>query len=246
VRWLRQKRRWSADLRAHGREIHIASFADERTAAEAYDRLALHYLGPAAQLNFPEEPKAPASLAKLRREARSWKTSRFRGVFRSASRGQWDVQFRIPGGSSATITGYDTEQKAARAYDRAALHYFGPRARLNFPTSLAWLEPADIPTLVAEKRRQFKATTTSRFRGVSWDKRAGKWHSTIKVGGRPLFLGHFDDEQAAAVAYDDKAMETFGWNARPNFHPETGEELRGEKTLVSLQGVTKANGIASP
>jgi len=38
--------------------------------------------------------------------------------------------------SSNTITGgYDDEEKAARAYDLAAMKYWGPTTHLNFPVS---------------------------------------------------------------------------------------------------------------
>jgi len=237
VRWIRQRRRWSADLYFGGRELHIASFDDEQAAAEAHDRLALHYLGSAAKLNFPRRHLVAASLTELRHEARQWKSSRFRGVFFNHRRGRWDMQFRIPGGGSATITGYETEEAAARAHDRAALHYLGPKAQLNFPSSARFIRAADVPTLAAEKRRAFKANTTSRFRGVSWDRQVRRWRSCIKVGGQPLLLGYYDDEEAAAFAYDAKALDAFGRAARPNFHPETGEELCGERTVASLGSI---------
>lgn len=37
--------------------------------------------------------------------------------------------------------------------------------------------------------------------GVSWDKSAKKWKSTIWVEGKSQHLGYFDSEQAAAQAY---------------------------------------------
>jgi hypothetical protein len=34
------------------------------------------------------------------------------------------------------IGGYDIEEKAARAYDMAALKYWGPSTRINFPVMI--------------------------------------------------------------------------------------------------------------
>lgn len=42
---------------------------------------------------------------------------------------------------------------------------------------------------------------TSGHRGVSWNRRRGKWHACGKHGGRNIHLGYFADlEEAAAVA----------------------------------------------
>jgi hypothetical protein len=43
--------------------------------------------------------------------------------------------------------------------------------------------------------------TTSRYRGVSWDARDGRWQAKISIAGRTISLGEFDDEGMASVAY---------------------------------------------
>jgi hypothetical protein len=64
--------------------------------------------------------------------------------------------------------------------------------------------------------------TTSRFKGVLWSERAGKWLAQINIGEKPKRLGQFDDEEDAAYAYDDAARELWGQEARVNF-PLPGE-----------------------
>jgi hypothetical protein len=51
---------------------------------------------------------------------------------------------------------------------------------------------------------------TSRFRGVFWDTKQGKWK--VHPGRRDgrVFLGHFTDEVAAARAYNEFAKECYG------------------------------------
>jgi hypothetical protein len=61
---------------------------------------------------------------------------------------------------------------------------------------------------------------TSGYKGVSWNKQAGKWRAFIKTNKRQRFLGHFADEAAAACAYDEAAREMFGDFARLNFPDE--------------------------
>ncbi len=58
---------------------------------------------------------------------------------------------------------------------------------------------------------------TSKYCGVSWDKRKRKWVASIKVGGKARFLGRFADEEAAARAYDEAARDNPNPHARINF-----------------------------
>src|SRR5690606_17876147 len=58
---------------------------------------------------------------------------------------------------------------------------------------------------------------TSRFKGVCWDKHKEHWLAYIKKDGVMRNLGRFDDELAAAQAYDEAARELFGEHARVNF-----------------------------
>ena len=58
---------------------------------------------------------------------------------------------------------------------------------------------------------------TSRFKGVHWDRQRAKWLAQIKKDGKHKHLGRFDDEIAAAEAYDEAARQVFGEHARLNF-----------------------------
>lgn len=59
--------------------------------------------------------------------------------------------------------------------------------------------------------------STSRFKGVSWDRSRNKWAAYIKAGSRHLNLGRFSDELEAARAYDEAARTHFGEYAHLNF-----------------------------
>jgi hypothetical protein len=63
---------------------------------------------------------------------------------------------------------------------------------------------------------------TSCYKGVSWDKRSGKWRAKIKWRGKAYYLGYFAAEIDAARAYDQKARELFGPYARLNFPDAVG------------------------
>ena len=60
--------------------------------------------------------------------------------------------------------------------------------------------------------------STSRFKGVCWDKSRTKWMATIKVDvGQQKYLGRHDSEVVAARAYNNAAINLFGDFARLNF-----------------------------
>jgi hypothetical protein len=65
--------------------------------------------------------------------------------------------------------------------------------------------------------RRDKSKTYSRYRGVSFSKRKGKWFATIRHNGKKIWLGYFDDELSAARAYDEAAKKHHGEFARLNF-----------------------------
>jgi hypothetical protein len=46
-----------------------------------------------------------------------------------------------------------------------------------------------------------KSGGTSKYVGVSWYKKTGKWSSCIKIDGKNKSLGQFEDEKEAAQAY---------------------------------------------
>lgn len=55
---------------------------------------------------------------------------------------------------------------------------------------------------------------SSRYRGVSWNKRLSKWQAGIKKDGKSYHLGLHETEEAAHKAYLLKAKELFGDFAR--------------------------------
>ena len=65
--------------------------------------------------------------------------------------------------------------------------------------------------------RMKRPGTTSRYKGVHWNKQYGKWRAEITVNWKHLHIGTFDDEIAAACAYDAAARQHFGEFARTNF-----------------------------
>lgn len=55
-----------------------------------------------------------------------------------------------------------------------------------------------------------RKNSISKYKGISWDKQNNKWKSGIKINGKQIYLGRFDNETDAAKAYNKKAIEIFG------------------------------------
>jgi len=65
--------------------------------------------------------------------------------------------------------------------------------------------------------RKKKQGCSSKYRGVSFFKREGKWGAAITFEGKHIFLGSFDNEIDAAKAYDAVARKYHGEFALLNF-----------------------------
>jgi hypothetical protein len=75
-----------------------------------------------------------------------------------------------------------------------------------------------------EKRRG----TASRFRGLYFAKRTGKWCPRIKFEGKYVYLGSFAEEIEAARAHDRGAVAYLGASAHLNFPQEWPPQRRAQ------------------
>lgn len=75
------------------------------------------------------------------------------------------------------------------------------------------------PSTSAENQynRKPRKGRRSRYKGVSWVTERSKWMAQIVADGKRTFLGYFNDDLEAALAYDKAALELHGEFARINF-----------------------------
>lgn len=78
-----------------------------------------------------------------------------------------------------------------------------------------------------------KASNTSGYRGVSFNKNAGKWQAYLKHDRTRIHLGLWLTAEDAARAFDAKAIEIWGEFARLNLQPTPST-------------IGRANNVASP
>ncbi|BDA44863.1 probable AP2-like ethylene-responsive transcription factor PLT2 at C-terminar half [Coccomyxa sp. Obi] len=137
--------RWEASLWLSGKQMYLGGFVNEEDAARAYDLAALACKGPSVPTNFAASQyednlseirgcsrEEIVAWVRRRSSAFSRGRSRFRGV--SGQAGHWEARIGTFGDRKNVSFGiHETEEEAARQYDRALIIEKGRAAKTNFP-----------------------------------------------------------------------------------------------------------------
>ena len=58
--------------------------------------------------------------------------------------------------------------------------------------------------------QRLRDSGSSRYKGVCWHRRGGKWQAGLTIDSRYIYLGLYAREEEAALAYNTAALEAFG------------------------------------
>ena len=170
-----------------------SSYETAKQAAKAYDKHAIKLRRPFSKLNFPE--KAPVGYTPVRQALQSNNTVGYRGVYKNGKKYR---ALSSIAGKQTHLGIYDTPKEAAIVYDRAVLKANQPTSLLNFPDMVHNLD-------IEPKRKKYKRSSSTGYRGVS--KKRKKFSAVITLAEGRTYLGTFNTAIDAAIAYDVEHMK---------------------------------------
>ncbi|GLJ50099.1 hypothetical protein SUGI_1065610 [Cryptomeria japonica] len=185
------------------------------------------------------------------------RTSLYRGVTKHRWTGRfeahlWDNSEKRAGqsrkGRQVYLGGYDTEEKAARAYDMASLKFWGRSTATNFPHAeyekeleeMKFKSKYEYVTILRRKSSGF-SRGASAYRGVTRHHQNGRWQARIGrvAGNKDLYLGTYATQEEAAEAYDIATIKYRGQNAVTNFDINRYDVQKIMNTPLPIGGLAK-------
>jgi len=108
---------------------------------------------------------------------------------------------------------YYTEIEAALAYNENVKKYFGEDSKLN---DISEKEIENAKNISKQMEEDYLNEQTSKYKGVKIITESGKWSARFQINKTRIYLGTFETEIEAAMAYNEAASDYLGYNAQLN------------------------------
>lgn len=119
------------------------------------------------------------------------KTSKYIGVYKAKVNFICEITFNRKKYKKT----FNSEIKAAIAYDKMALFLYGPEAKINFPFKKEkWINARLIKIL------NIFTQTPEEQKYIYFDKKRKKWYARIRINKKTIFLGRFNGKEEAEEA----------------------------------------------
>jgi len=122
------------------------------------------------------------------------------------------------------VVGFKNVIEAALCYDFLSLKYYAEFAHLNFPMLRPYFDlNYDCSYWNINSKHsgdiRLSGNHKSRFVGSQFmkNKLSNQWRSVIVYQSKKIHLGYYNTQLEAVIAYDDKALEIYGKEAKLNF-----------------------------
>lgn len=127
----------------------------------------------------------------------------YRGVIRWRNKYKAQIQY---GNKHYHLGIFSTKEGAALAYNKEAIKIFGEYAKLN------------VVDLALEENPKYRTNKTNFIGvGIRYNKNIGyKYVAQLQKKGIKIYIGTFETKEAAALAYNKKAIEVFGKSTKLN------------------------------
>jgi len=133
-------------------------------------------------------------------------SSQYKGVYWNERDGKWIARLTTEKNKQKHLGLFKDEVSAANCYNWHCEREYGEFAMLN-----------DCPYMIKEEweKNQYKKNTSSKYRGVTYDKKWNKWLMQIMHKGKN-YSERFNSELEAAKKYNELALRLKGDKAKLN------------------------------
>ena len=234
--------KWESSIHHQHKKVHLGLYNTELEAAQAFDRAAVRCKGKKAVTNF-DVNEYKDELAEFEDRTRN-NHDELQGKLRNAEahntteRAASEAATAAAAAVVAAETAVDLEGTDVACTRPLPLEHEEPeleqaesakqkqkrrKRKNNTDASEAGTSTDPLLTQVDElvraqaKGKQSSSSSSSQYKGVTEDRRTGRWKAQMRDNGQTMYLGYFETEEKAARAYDLVALKCRGSKAEINF-----------------------------